>query len=39
LPIKHIHDRWIGDYAAGAVNLLDRLRSDLEAGVSSASSG
>ena len=30
LPIKHIHDRWIGDYAAGAVDLLDRLRSDLE---------
>jgi DNA-binding transcriptional ArsR family regulator len=30
LPIKHIHDRWIGDYAASAVNLLARLKSDLE---------
>jgi DNA-binding transcriptional ArsR family regulator len=29
LPIKHIHDRWIGDYAAGAVNLLERLQTDL----------
>ena len=30
LPIKHIHDRWIGAYATGAVELLDRLKSDLE---------
>ena len=30
LPIKHIHDRWIGDYAKSAVTLLDRLKSDLE---------
>lgn len=30
LPIKHIHDRWIGAYAAHAVDLLDKLRSDLE---------
>jgi len=30
LPIKHIHDRWIGDYAKSAVSLLDRLKSDLE---------
>jgi DNA-binding transcriptional ArsR family regulator len=30
LPIKHIHDRWIGPYAAQAVNLLDRLKADLE---------
>ena len=30
LPIKHIHDRWIGAYAASAVSLLDRLKSDLE---------
>ena len=30
LPIKHIHDRWIGPYAAGAVGLLDRLKTDLE---------
>jgi DNA-binding transcriptional ArsR family regulator len=25
LPIKRIHDRWIGRYAAGAVALLARL--------------
>jgi len=31
LPIKHIHDRWIGDYAAGAVDLLDRMKTELEA--------
>ena len=31
LPIKHIHDRWIGPYAARAVEVLDRLKSDLEA--------
>lgn len=31
LPIKHIHDRWIGTYAAQAVSLLDRLKTDLEA--------
>jgi DNA-binding transcriptional ArsR family regulator len=30
LPIKHIHDRWIGEYAAFAVDILDRLKSDLE---------
>lgn len=30
LPIKHIHDRWIGAYAARAVEMLDRLRTDLE---------
>lgn len=30
LPIKHIHDRWIGPYAAHAVGLLDRLKGDLE---------
>ncbi len=30
LPIKHIHDRWIGPHAARAVNLLDRLKTDLE---------
>lgn len=29
LPIKHIHDRWIGPYAASAVDLLARLDSDL----------
>lgn len=30
LPIKQIHDRWIGVYAARAVELLDRLKADLE---------
>jgi len=30
LPIKKIYDRWIGEYAEHAVNMLDRLRSDLE---------
>ncbi|WP_428429566.1 ArsR/SmtB family transcription factor [Pararhizobium sp.] len=30
LPIKHIHDRWIGPYAAQAVNLISRLKDDLE---------
>jgi DNA-binding transcriptional ArsR family regulator len=30
LPIKHIHDRWIGEYAAHAMSILDRLKSDLE---------
>ncbi|MGK6312377.1 ArsR/SmtB family transcription factor [Neorhizobium sp. DT-125] len=30
LPIKAIHDRWIGDYAARAVDMLDRMKRDLE---------
>lgn len=30
LPIKQIHDRWIGPYASRAVELLDRLKGDLE---------
>ena len=30
LPIKLIHDRWIGDYARSAVDLLANLKSDLE---------
>ncbi|WP_428414939.1 ArsR/SmtB family transcription factor [Pararhizobium sp.] len=30
LPIKDIHDRWIGPYAAQAVTLLGRLKDDLE---------
>ena len=30
LPIKEIHDRWIGQYASGAVDLLARMKSDLE---------
>ncbi len=32
LPIKRIHDRWIGPYAQQAVDLLDRLKIDLEGG-------
>lgn len=31
LPIHHIHERWIGPYAAKAVGLLDRLKGDMEA--------
>lgn len=30
LPIRHIHDRWIGDYASGAVGMLAALRAELE---------
>jgi DNA-binding transcriptional ArsR family regulator len=32
LPIKRIHDRWIGRYAARAVDLLDRLKEMVEEG-------
>jgi DNA-binding transcriptional ArsR family regulator len=35
LPIKDIHDRWIGPHAAGAVDMLHRLKTDLEAGQAS----
>lgn len=28
LPIKRIHDRWIGDYMDAAVDLLDELSGD-----------
>lgn len=31
MPIKEIHDRWIGAYTSGAVALLARLKRDLEA--------
>lgn len=31
LPIKTIHDRWIGDYARNAVSLMARLRETAEA--------
>jgi DNA-binding transcriptional ArsR family regulator len=31
LPIKHIHDRWIGGYATAAVDMLAALKADLEA--------
>src|SRR4051794_21520192 len=30
LPIKRLHDRWIGDYARSAVGLLSALKRDLE---------
>ncbi|EKF17866.1 ArsR family transcriptional regulator [Nitratireductor pacificus pht-3B] len=30
LPIKAIHDRWISQYAAHAVSVLERLRDDLD---------
>jgi DNA-binding transcriptional ArsR family regulator len=30
LPIKQIHGRWIGAYAAGAVDLLARMKDDME---------
>ncbi|MGE0179323.1 MAG: ArsR/SmtB family transcription factor [Sphingomonas sp.] len=30
VPIKRIHDRWIGPYASRAAGLLDRLKRDLE---------
>ena len=30
LPIKEIHDRWISRYAVGAVELLARLKEELE---------
>ena len=30
IPIQEIHDRWVGEYAAGAGKLLRRLREALE---------
>lgn len=33
LPIKHIHDRWIGPYARYAVSLLERMKQELEGDV------
>lgn len=30
MPIKEIHDRWIGAYATRAVELLARMKHDLE---------
>lgn len=32
LPIKDIHDRWIGAYASDAVNLLKRMKTEIERG-------
>lgn len=30
LPIRDIYDRWIGEYAESAVELMAKLRTDLE---------
>ena len=30
LPIKDVYDRWISEYATGAVNMLAALKRDLE---------
>ncbi|WP_374515655.1 ArsR/SmtB family transcription factor [Brevundimonas sp.] len=30
LPIKQVHDRWIGPHAARAVEVLERMKTDLE---------
>jgi len=30
LPLKEAHDRWIGDYARSAVDLLASMRAELE---------
>lgn len=30
IPIKGIHDRWIGAYAAEAVNMLDKMKKEME---------
>ncbi len=30
LPIKEIHDRWIGSYARNAVDLLARMKEEME---------
>jgi DNA-binding transcriptional ArsR family regulator len=35
LPIKHIHDRWIGPFASQAVDFLDRLQTDLDGAIKS----
>ena len=32
LPIKMIHDRWISRYALNAVDLLTRMKREIEAG-------
>ena len=30
LPIKELHDRWIGDYANSAIDLLTRMKREIE---------
>ena len=32
MPIKELHDRWISPYATAAVDLLARLKRDVEGG-------
>ena len=34
LPIKRIHDRWIGEYAKYAVEILEKLKKGIENGLS-----
>lgn len=31
LPIKDIHDRWIGDYARNAVSMMSRIKDIVDA--------
>jgi len=31
LPIKELHDRWIGGYADAAIDLLARMKREIEA--------
>jgi DNA-binding transcriptional ArsR family regulator len=31
-PVRAIYDRWISSYAEGAVELMSRLKADLESG-------
>jgi DNA-binding transcriptional ArsR family regulator len=31
LPIKELHDRWIGNYADNSVDLLARMKREIEA--------
>ncbi len=30
VPIKELHDRWIGGYADGAIDLLARMKREIE---------
>lgn len=30
LPVRMVHDRWIGEYAGAAVGMLSRLKADVE---------
>jgi hypothetical protein len=30
LPIKEVYDRWIGEYTSKSVQLLSKLKRDLE---------